>query len=87
MKLWYRNYPKLLETIGNRHVEYNRTLAYIREQEQLGNLLVICPEEPLNISRASKDPAELKRVYEIGRNAAMHQLDAIKAFLKPDTVF
>ena len=81
MKLWYRKYPNLVETIQNRHTEYNETLAYIRELEHLGSLLVICPEEPLNISRASKDPAELKRVYHIGRNTAVRHLDAIKAFL------
>ncbi len=81
MKLQYRKYPKLVESIANRHNEYNGTLAYIKEQERLGNLLVICPEEDLNISRAAKDPKELKRVYEIGRKVAAQHLDEIKAYL------
>ena len=56
--------------------------TYIEEQERCGNLLVICPDNSLNISRASKNPDELKRVYEIGRNVAQQKLDAIKLFLK-----
>ena len=82
LKLKYRQYPKLVETMSNRHNEYNETLAYIEKQERCGNLLVICPDNSLNISRASKNPDELKRVYEIGRNVAQQKLDAIKFFLK-----
>jgi predicted patatin/cPLA2 family phospholipase len=81
MKLKYRKYPRLVETMANRHNEYNETLAYIEVQERLGNLLVICPEEDLNISRAAKDPNELKRVYEIGRKVAAQRLDEIKMYL------
>ena len=41
--------------------------------------------EDLNISRAAKDPNELKRVYEIGRKVAEQQLDVIKEFLKKES--
>ena len=81
MKLKDRKYPKLVATVANRHNEYNQTLAYIEEQERLGKLLVICPEEDLNISRAAKDANELKRVYEIGREIATQRLDEIQAYL------
>ena len=81
LKLQYHKYPKLVETMSNRHNEYNETLSYIETQENRGHLLVISPETDLNISRASKDPDELKRVYEIGRKVAQQQLDVIKSFL------
>ena len=81
MKLQYRKYPKLVDAMANRHNEYNETLAYIEQQERFGRLLVICPEEDLNISRAEKDPNELKRVYEVGRQIAVQHLDEIKAYL------
>ena len=84
MKFKYRKYPRLVETIANRHNEYNETLIYIEEQKNLGKLMVICPEEDLNISRAAKDPNELKRVYEIGRMVAEQRLDEIKVFLKKE---
>ena len=85
MKLRYRKYPKLVETMANRHNEYNETLAYIRERERLGKLLVIAPEENLNIHRIETNPDELWRVYEIGRKAAAQQLDKIKTFLKKES--
>ena len=81
MELKYRHYPKLVETMANRHNEYNETLAYIKQKENAGELLVIRPSEPLNISRVEKDPGELKRVYEIGRKVAIERLDEIKAYL------
>ena len=81
MKLKYRHYPKLVETMENRHNEYNETLAYIKQKEIAGELLVIRPSEPLDISRVEKDPEELKRVYEIGRKVAAERLDEISAYL------
>lgn len=41
--------------------------------------------EDLNISRAAKDPNELKRVYEIRRKVVEQQLDVIKEFLKKES--
>lgn len=71
----YRNYPKFIEAIENRYIMYNDEKAYVREQEKSENVLVIRPEESLNISPLTKDPAELKRVYEIGRRAALKIID------------
>lgn len=81
MKLQYKRYPKLVAAMANRHNEYNETLAYIKQKEAAGELLVIRPTEPLNISRVEKDPAELKRVYEIGRMVAAARLEEIQAYL------
>ena len=81
MKLKYRKYPEMVKTMANRHVAYNDATAYIEQRERAGKLLVIQPEEALGISRAEKDPAELKRVYEIGRETAARRLDEIKAYL------
>lgn len=82
MKLKYRQYPQLVETMANRHTEYNETLSYIEQKEASGELLVIRPDQELKIGRAEKDPEELKRVYEIGRKIAAERLDEIRAFLK-----
>ena len=85
MKLRYHKYPKLVETMANRHNEYNETLAYIEEQERLGKLLVIAPDKDLNIHRIETNPDELWRVYEIGRKVAEQQLDKIKTFLQKES--
>lgn len=84
MKLLYRKYPQMVETMAHRHETYNETLDYIHRQEKLGKLLVICPDGDLNIARAEKDPRQLRRVYEIGRQVAERQLRQIKDYLVGD---
>ena len=81
VKLKYRRYPKLVEAMGNRHHVYNETLAYIKRREEEGNLLVIRPPRALDIKKVEKDPAELRRVYEIGRSVATQRLEEIKSYL------
>ena len=80
IKLKYAKYPKLVEAMANRHLMYNET-PYIEEKEKSGELFVIQPECDLSVSRIEKDPEKLKEAYEIGRKAAIKQLEKIKAFL------
>ena len=70
IKRVYRRYPKFVEAIENRYLMYNKEKQYVREREKTGDVLVIRPEEPLNIKPLEKDPAELDRVYNAGRKAA-----------------
>lgn len=81
MKGKYRKYPKLVETMANRHNVYNETLTYIKEKEKNCEILVIQPEQALEISRVEKNPDKLLEVYEIGRKTAFVRIDAIKSFL------
>jgi len=69
-KMRYNKYPEYLKAVKNRYLMYNEEKEYIRKKEDLGELLVIRPMEPLNISPMEKDPAELERVYNLGRRAA-----------------
>ena len=82
IKLKYKKYPALIETMANRHNVYNETLSYIEEKEKEGSLLVIRPSCALEISKVEKDPEKLKAIYEIGRKDAMERLEEIRAFLK-----
>ena len=77
----YRKYPKLIETMANRHLVYNSTLAYIKEQEKQGKLFVIRPKETLQIGKVEKDPNKLKEVYDIGRETMTPQISALNEFL------
>ena len=65
-----------------RHIEYNMNLSYIEEQEKLGNLYVIRPNEPIIIKKVEKDPEKLKHVYENGRTLVLPLIKDIKDFLK-----
>ena len=81
MRILLRKYPKLLDAMANRHNMYNDETRYVFEQEKQGNVLVLCPEEPLGISRTEKNTAELQRVYDMGRKLALDRLEKIKKFL------
>ena len=81
IRLKYRRYPKLVETMANRHLVYNAALDYIKDRERQGALFVIRPKEKLKIGKVEKNPDKLKEVYDIGRETAAAQIQAIKDFL------
>lgn len=81
LRLFLHKYPQVIKTMEKRHLVYNETLEYIREKEQKGEILVIRPPEPLNIGSMTNDPAELERVYQIGRSTAEKRVEEVKAYL------
>lgn len=82
MRIKLRKYPKLLEAMANRHIEYNKTIQYIHKEEKKGNILVLCPDEELPISRIEHNPERIQNTYNIGRQIALRNLDKIKEFLR-----
>ena len=82
MRLALRSYPMIISALRDRHIEYNRTTETIRQRAAQGDVLVICPETPLNISRTSKNPDEMQRVYDEGRRVATAQINEIRDFLR-----
>ena len=81
MKLYYRKFPRLVESMTTRHEQYNASLDYIARQEAAGELLVIRPPEKLPIGRTEKDLEKLRLVYGIGRETAEKRIAEIKRFL------
>ena len=81
MKLALKKYPKVVDAMARRHINYNETLDYIRKQEKAGKVFVISPDEKLDIGRTEKDPDKLRAVYAIGRKAAEAKLGELKRFL------
>lgn len=80
-KARYAKYPAFVEAMQNRHVMYNAETAYVRDQEEKGKAFVLRPPEALNVSSSTTDPAELQRVYAIGRKTAQAALPALISYL------
>ncbi|MGL5676165.1 MAG: patatin-like phospholipase family protein [Cellulosilyticaceae bacterium] len=78
----YRKYPKLIQQIANRHERYNETLAYIEEQEALGNVFVIRPQEKLLAGRIEKDVARLEALYQVGYEHGKQSYETLMKFLQ-----
>lgn len=81
LRIALRKYPEVIHALEVRHDMYNQTTAYVRLLEQQGDVCVIRPEAPLNIKQVEHDPAELKRVYDLGRKAGEAKLAEVQAFL------
>ncbi len=81
-KLWYRKYPKFVETLKNRPADYNRTLEEIEQLEREGKVFAIHPSRPLEIGRMCHDVKEIIRAYEHGRSDAFACLDELKCWME-----
>ncbi|MCR5811715.1 MAG: patatin family protein [Lachnospiraceae bacterium] len=82
IRLTMHQYPNVIRAMEVRHIRYNKQTAYVREQELAGNAFVIRPPHDLGISRTEDDPAELRRVYELGRKEMEERLPELRKFLE-----
>lgn len=81
IKRKYRKYPKLVESMSNRHETYNNTLGFLDELEKMGKCFVIRPSKPLNVSRFEKNPENLKNIYKQGYDDAKRAYKDLVEFL------
>lgn len=81
LRVLLRRYPALVELLANRHERYNAQLDELAELERAGTVFVIRPSESVKVPISIKDPAELDRVYEVGRRDGAATLDALRAYL------
>ena len=80
MRIALRKYPNMIKAMDERHMMYNRELAYVAKAEKEGRCLVIRPDEKIPIGHISHDPDEMRHVYEIGRKVGEHYIERIKDF-------
>ena len=81
IRAFYRKYPNLCRTLEERHARYNAQVEEVIRLEKEGKIFVIRPDEPLDIKRLEKDPAELARVHGIGLADGNACMEALKAYL------
>lgn len=74
-------YPNMVKAMATRPERYNRQIAEIVKKEKAGKVFVIRPDAPLEIGGWEKDPANLERVYQLGRKAGLENLEKIKQYL------
>lgn len=80
-KLFYHNYPKLIERWANRYAEYNQAVEKVIEMEKAGKIFVIRPSESLDISRLEKDLAKVQAMYDLGVKDGQAALSELKDYL------
>ena len=81
-KLFYKNYPHLVEKLANRYLDYNTSAEKIVELEKEGEIFVIRPTEPILIKRLEKDTEKLQEVYELGLKDGKNIIPELKKYLE-----
>ena len=82
IKLAYLKYPKVYELMKNRHISYNETLDYLKEQEDCGRAFVIRPKTKSSVGRIEKNKEKLTALYEQGYHEAEEKYEALLAYLE-----
>ena len=78
----YKKYPNLVKAIENRHLNYNKSLNLVNKLEKDGDVLVIRPKKPVNVSHIEKNAKKLTALYEEGYDDAKELYDKILDFIK-----
>ena len=88
-RLFYHQYPNLVDTINNRYIAYNQQLDLIEQLEQEGKIFVIRPSRLVKMKRVEKDPDKLQEMYDLGvsdMNRVLAQLFDYLNIQKNDSV-
>lgn len=81
-KMKYHQYPQFVEAMLHRHIRYNETLDYLKQEEAKQKVFVIRPSKPLTIKSLEKDVNQLQEVYDLGVEDCKNQLMALRNYLK-----
>lgn len=77
----YRHYPAFVEVNANRHLDYNRTLELLEQDEAAGKVFVIRPPYDLDIGRVEKNLDKMRTAYQVGYDETARLYDSLMAYL------
>lgn len=80
-KLFYKKFPKFVETGCNRYKTYNKTMDLIEKYEAENKIVVLRPSKFIKVKRTEKDTNKLQSMYDLGVSDCMNKLDEIKEYL------
>jgi len=82
IKFHNRKYPKLMETIKNRHLKYNSLMDKINNMELDNQIFVIRSNNEFKIKTMEKDARKLIKLYFQGRDDARKLLPKMMEYIK-----
>lgn len=62
----YKKYPRLRVALSRRVAAYNEQLELVERLEELGKVVCIRPQKPMEVGRMEKDIGRLERLYQEG---------------------
>ncbi len=82
MRIVLHKYPNLIQTMKNRHNNYNESLEELYRLQKAGEVFVFSPDYGFDIARMESNPDKLEEAYRMGKKHAFERLPELRAFLK-----
>jgi predicted patatin/cPLA2 family phospholipase len=82
MRLRYARYPKFIEQLATRHHAYNRSYTLIKRLQETGEVFVIRPCTPVQVSNMEHDPEKLFQLHASGYEEARRNFSALQRYLE-----
>lgn len=82
IKMFYKKYPNLINTMVNRYKNYNDIVEEIIKLEEEGKIFVIRPSRLVDIKRVEKDPKKLQEMYDLGVSDTISRIEELKNYLR-----
>ncbi len=80
-RLAYRHYEYNIDRLAYRHYEYNRTYRALERMHENGEIFLIRPGAPVEMSNLEQNQAKLLALYEHGAEQAVRSWDALERYL------
>lgn len=77
----YREYPRLQETMNNRHKDYNTDIERVEKMADAGELFLFRPPHKL-VNRHESNYNKLRAGYEVARRDAEEHLEELLTYLE-----
>ncbi len=77
----YSKYPEFLNTLSKTDKVYNDDCDRMQKLHDEGKLFMISPSEPLSVSRFEGDLKVITKLYELGFNDTMNNIEELKKYL------
>ena len=81
-KTVYRKYPNFIQSFEKVNEEFNRTVDLLEKQAENGEIFLIAPSKPVEVTRFDGDMDKLGNLYWLGWNDMAARVDALKSYLR-----
>ena len=78
----YRKYPAFVEAMRGRDQMYNTEVCAVEQAAKQGDVFLIRPSKFLHVGRMEHDIEVLNAQYELGRQDARNQMDAMREWME-----
>ena len=78
----YRKYPAFVEAMRGRDQMYNTEVCAVEQAAKQGDAFLIRPSKLLHVGRMEHDIEVLNAQYELGRQDARNQMDAMREWME-----